>query len=212
MRSAPTLSARERASLADDLELLGPDAPTVLPGWSARDLLLHLLLREGAPQLLVAAHVPGPVGGWSRGRIDALAALPWSRQVQRFRSGPPRLSPLRALDSFANTSENTVHHEDLLRAQPGWNPRPLTADDQRELWAVLRRMAPLLVRASVSVMLVSSFGGIRLGSAKADNGSVRVHGEPLELLLWAFGREQAQVRLEGSEFAQRALAQGRRGF
>lgn len=212
MQHDQTLSARERAGLADDLDRLGPDAPTVLPGWDAHDMLLHLLLREGAPQLIGLAHVPGPIGAWGRSRIEHLDELPWSERVERFRSGPPALSPLRWMDSFANTSENLIHHEDLLRAQPGWEPRTFSADDQSEIFGILRRMAPMLVRTPVSLLLVSSFGGIRLGARHADTGSVRVHGDPLELLLWAFGRDCAQVRIDGSEFAKRALSQGRRGF
>src|SRR5262249_52743320 len=38
--------AVERAELCDLLDELGPDAPTLLDGWTTRDLAAHLVLRE----------------------------------------------------------------------------------------------------------------------------------------------------------------------
>ena len=39
-----SIAQDERAGLAADLSRLGPDAPTLCKGWTARDLLTHLLL------------------------------------------------------------------------------------------------------------------------------------------------------------------------
>ena len=44
-----SIAQDERAGLAADLSRLGPDAPTLCKGWTARDLLTHLLLRENDP-------------------------------------------------------------------------------------------------------------------------------------------------------------------
>ena len=56
------LAGRERAELSDEFDRVGPDRPTLCAGWSARDLLAHLLVRErvpwGAPGILVPALAP----------------------------------------------------------------------------------------------------------------------------------------------------------
>ena len=55
--------AVERAQLGDLLDVLGPQAPTLLEPWTARDLAAHLILRErdslAGPGLVLP-------GGWSR--------------------------------------------------------------------------------------------------------------------------------------------------
>ena len=62
---ANSLVAAERASLADDFVSFGPDAPTILDGWDAQDLLEHLIIREHRPDLLVGSQVPvGAVTDW----------------------------------------------------------------------------------------------------------------------------------------------------
>jgi len=40
------LDTQERRALCDLCEELGADAPTLLPGWTAKDLAAHLVLRE----------------------------------------------------------------------------------------------------------------------------------------------------------------------
>lgn len=73
-------------------------------------------------------------------------------------------------------------------------------------------MAPLAMRIRAEVTLVSPLGGRRLGSRRAQ-GSLRVHGEPLELLLWVTGRDEAsRVQVHGEPAALRALQDGRRGL
>lgn len=207
------LVVSERAALADDLVSFGPDAPTILDGWNAQDLLEHLILRERRPDLLVGPRVPVPaIAEWTEKERAKLLEKDWAEQVAMFRTGPGRLSPVRGLDGLMNTGEYFVHHEDLRRARPGWEPRPLPESAERELWGVLRRMARLLVRTGVDVTLVSPLGGLRL-PGKRDQGSVRVHGPASELLLWAFGRDRvARVRIEGEPEAVTALNRGERGI
>ena len=210
---ARSLVHLERERLADDLQSFGPDAPTILDGWDAADLLEHLLLRERRPDLLVGTHAPlPPVARWAEGERAKLRDLDWRAQVERFREGSPVLSTVRRVDELVNTAEYAVHHEDLLRARPGWSPRALGAEADRELWSVVRRSARILVRAEVDVTLVSPLGGVRVPSRGAA-GSVRVHGDPMELLLWAFGRDRvARVDVQGPAEAVRALNRGSRGF
>ncbi|PWH05738.1 TIGR03085 family protein [Brachybacterium endophyticum] len=207
------LARAERAALADDLVSFGPDAPTVIDEWDANALLEHLILRESRQDLMIGPSLPiGPLADRSYASLKKLQARTWADRVEMFRSGPPRLSPMRLADSLVNTVEYLVHHEDLLRGRPGWQPRELAPEHDRELFSQLRRMARALVRTDVDVTLVSGQGGIRVGT-KDPIGSVRVHGSPTELILWAYGRDRvAKVRLEGDPEALLVLRRGQRGF
>src|SRR5215467_14640980 len=121
--------AQERRSLCDVFDELGPDAPTLLEGWTAHDLAAHLFLREhdllAAPCLVL----PGPFARFAERRRAALAARyddAWL--LERIRSGPPwgffRLGWVRSL---ANLNEYFVHHEDVRRAN-GMGPRRLSPE------------------------------------------------------------------------------------
>ena len=130
------LDAREREALCAVLEAVGPDAPTLLEGWTAHDLAAHLVLRErdllAAPCLVL----PGPFAHFAARRQARLAAgADLGALVARLRSGPPpgffRIGWVR---SFASLNEFFVHHEDLRRAN-GLGPRVLAADLEAALWS-----------------------------------------------------------------------------
>ena len=151
-----TLARRERAALADLLDEVGPDAPTLCAGWTTRELAAHLVLRESHPAATGIA-VPA-LAHWTESKQHALAEQPYPSLVARFRGGPPLISPLRLpkADSLANTFEHFVHQEDVRRAGAEWEPRPLTERDQGVLWSQLRarlrlfvRRAPVAVRSSL---------------------------------------------------------------
>lgn len=206
------LVQRERAALADAFDAGGPTAPTVLPGWEAAELLEHLLVREQRPDLMIGPKLPvAPLARRAEEGLASLRALPWRERVQQFRSGPQKFSPVRVLDGLMNTVEYFIHHEDLRRARPDWEPRELTAEDQAQLWSGLKRMGRILVRADVEVTLVSPQGSVRIPSKKS-LGAVSVHGSPSELVLWTFGRDYAQVSVQGEDSAIRALGSAKRGI
>jgi uncharacterized protein (TIGR03085 family) len=189
----------ERAALADLLEELGPDAPTLCAGWDTAHLAAHLVVRDRRPDALPGfglevLGVGRPLTAWSHGLEDALrSATPYAEVVRRVRSGPPRWVPFGwpGVSRLVNTSEYAIHHEDVRRAQPGWAPRSLPPGAQDELW----RAVPLLARTAAR----RCEGGLRLrrtdtGEERTAGGSARpttVAGEPLELLLWAGGRTGA---------------------
>ncbi|EYT50506.1 TIGR03085 family metal-binding protein [Brachybacterium muris] len=209
---AVSLVQRERAALADALEAGGPTAPTVLPGWEAADLLEHLLLREQRPDLMIGPKLPvPPLARKAQEGLEGLRALPWADRVEKFRSGPQKLSPVRVLDGLMNTIEYYIHHEDVRRAQPDWEPRTLSAEDQAELFTALKRMGRMLVRADVEITLMSPQGSIRIPAKKTSRGAVSVQGNPSELVLWTFGRDDAQVSVQGEDSAIRALENAKRG-
>ena len=187
-----SLAARERASLADLLEELGPDASTCCAGWTTAHLAAHVVVRDSRPDAMPGLGVErfwpaNPLSRWSHSLEDRTrTGTPFRELVGRVRSGPPAWSPVRlpAVDRLLNGSEFVIHHEDVRRAQPGWAPRALPVRDQDELWGLVKGFArlakkPLVLRRSDATGIEH-----RVGS-----GTPRtVTGEPLELLLWLSGR------------------------
>ena len=136
-----SFAQRERRALANLFVELGPGAPTLCEGWRTADLAAHLVLREHRPDA-----APGmvtrrpPFGPWTdRLTRELRDSTPWDELVARARSGPPAW--LRPLDPLVNSVEFFVHHEDVRRAQPAWEPRELAAGDEDLLWARARPLA-----------------------------------------------------------------------
>ncbi len=200
----------ERHALATLAGELGPEAPTLCEGWDVRDLLIHMVVREGSPLSLLGAVPP----------LRGLAERPTARQARRdfpellkaLRDGPPLLSPfaIPVLGNAMNAAEYFVHHEDIRRAQPEWSPRTLPASTEDALWRVLRVGGrALAAKAPVGVRLQRSDPGHQGGSLKLRGGdpSVVVRGAPSELLLFLFGRQDhAEVELVGDDDAVAQLA------
>jgi uncharacterized protein (TIGR03085 family) len=203
--SSLPLVERERAALADLLAELGPDAPTCCEGWDTAHLAAHVVVRDSRPDALLgygAETLPGgrPLARWSHTVEDAVrSSTPYAELVDRVRSGPPAWMPFAwpRIGPALNTTEFTIHHEDVRRAQPGWTPRELPRADQDQLW----RAVPFLAKRAAR----GRPGGLRLrrtdtGEERAIGGSspsTTVAGEPLELLLWASGRGRV-ARIERS--------------
>jgi len=189
---------QERHELADLFAETGPDAPTLDEGWTTRDLAAHLVIRERRPDA-AAGILVRPLAAYSEKVRLQVAAQPWGNLVELVRSGPPRWSPtaLEPVDRVANTVEFFVHHEDVRRAQPGWEPRVVDGDRERELWRRLKPMARLLCRrAPVGLVLRRSNGDDAVAKkAGPDGRSATVTGPASELLLFAFGR-QAHARVD----------------
>jgi uncharacterized protein (TIGR03085 family) len=196
----------ERAALCDLLATLGPAQPTLCAGWQTADLAAHLVLRERRPDA-GAGVLGGPLAGYTRRVQDRLLArTPFPQLVEMIRTGPPRMSmfALPGMEERANTVEFFVHHEDIRRAQPAWQPRDISADLADDLWRRLRLARLMLRGAPVGVELVRADGGERTGrvriTAKARTPVVTVTGDPAELTLWTMGRTSAaDVRLDGSD-------------
>ncbi len=200
---------RERSALCDTFETVGPDAPTLCSPWRTRDLAAHLVIREGRPDAALGMFVP-PLAGRARRVQDGYAAEPWPELVERVRTGPPSWSPTRLepVDTVVNLAEMFLHHEDVLRAAPGWDPRLLPGDLEQGLWSVLTRTGRLLFRRSpVGVVLVTPTYGRRLvRTPPSGAGSVVLRGTPGELLLHASGRQRvARVTVEGPVDARAAF-------
>jgi uncharacterized protein (TIGR03085 family) len=211
-----TYARDERVALCASLDEAGPREPTLCEGWATLDLAAHLVLREHRPDA-GAGMLGGPLAGYTAAVQRRLTERnTYQRLVQMIRSGPPRLSlfGLPGMDERANAVEFFVHHEDVRRAQPGWEPRKIDQGLSEVLWHRLGMARFILRKAPVGVELVrddepgpteSGVPRIRI-TARARTPVVTVIGPPAELTMWAFGRTTAaRVRLDGSEAAVGAI-------
>ncbi|KQS64885.1 TIGR03085 family metal-binding protein [Modestobacter sp. Leaf380] len=194
--SPAPLSRTERAALADLLTELGPDRPTCCEGWTTADLATHLVIRDRRPDTAPGAVLGGPFGRWTE-RVAARTKLetPWPELLEKLRSGPPALLPTAwgPVDAVLNTAEMTVHHEDVRRAQPDWTPRALPRSAQDVLWGQVGFMARTRSHEGGLELRRSDTGASR--TVRSGQPLTTVTGEPLELLLWAGGRD-AVARVE----------------
>ncbi len=190
--------------MVETMDETGPDAPTLCGDWTVRDLAAHLVVRERRPDA-----APGimlrPFAGYLQRRQDEAARRPFPELLEKVRNGPPWWSPLRPVDAIANLSEMFVHHEDVRRARPGWEPRELSDQDQQRLWSVLRRMGKMAYRKSPVPVELSTPSGDRARVVDKPGPVVILSGAPAELLLHAFGREQVRIESEGEPEAVRQV-------
>lgn len=208
----------ERLALCALLDKTGPGAPTLCEGWTTRDLAAHLVAREHRPDA-GAGLLGGPLAGHTRRVQHKIAERTrYPRLVEEIRNGPPRLSVfgLPGADERANLVEYFVHHEDVRRGSPGWEPREIDKGLTDLLWKRLRMAKFVLRKAPVGVELArddqqepgpGNDAGSRVRiTAKARTPVVTVIGSPAELTMWTSGRTTAaRVRLDGSDTAISAL-------
>jgi uncharacterized protein (TIGR03085 family) len=192
------LARIERAALCDLALELGPDAPTLSGDWTVKELVVHLLVREGSPAAIGIVVPP-------LARVTELASARVARGdlpelVERLRQGPPIYSPFRfaAVDKVLNTMEFFVHHEDIRRAQDGWGPRDLSGRAESVLWKLLRVSGKGLVRSAPVGITVERIDTSQSATLKVGASRVVVRGLPSELVLFAYGRrDHARVKVAG---------------
>ena len=186
-----SLARRERLGLCDTALALGEDAPTLCGGWTAKDLVTHLLVRESRPLGALGIAVPG-LGGMTERDMAKLGKRDFGVLVETLRH--PRFTPyaIPPVDRLLNTLEYFVHLEDLRRAQPDWEPRDLDGHDQSRLWSAIRVAGRGLVRpAAVPVTIRRSDTGDTAVLRRGDDPVV-VTGLPSEIVLLLFGRDQVK--------------------
>jgi uncharacterized protein (TIGR03085 family) len=207
-----SLATAERAAICDSFDAVGPDRPTLCAGWTTADLLTHLLVRERQP-VAAAGIVIGPLAAVTEHAMRGYATTPWADRVNLLRSGPPLWSPFHipAFDRLGNGGELFVHHEDVRRGEPGWEPRPADPARDDELWSLLGRMAKMLYRASPVGVVLARPSGERIVAKQSDR-SVTITGEPGELVLHGFGRDAVRVEIDGDPADVTALGSVSRGI
>ncbi|HEY0452339.1 TIGR03085 family metal-binding protein [Actinophytocola sp.] len=195
------VSTDERAALCDLFTELGPERPTLCTGWQTRDLAAHLVVRERRPDAAPGILIK-PLAGYTKRVQDTYARRPWAELVDLVRQGPPALSPTRipAVDKLVNSVEFYVHHEDVRRAQPGWKPRDPDPERDAVLWAGVTRAGKMTLRRSPVGLVLRTPDG-REAVVKRGPNTVLVTGEPGELLLFAFGRDEVVLDFEGEQDA-----------
>ena len=158
----------------------------------------------------------GPLASYTARVQNRLStSTKWEDLVELFASGPPVLSLFKVLDPLASIHEMFVHHEDVRRAQTSWEPRELDANTAA---AVKRRIA-MISRAGMSKSMSAVPARLTLRTpdgqtvvAVGSGSPVTVTGEPLELLLFAFGRNAVRVDFGGDDDVVAAVRAAKRGF
>jgi uncharacterized protein (TIGR03085 family) len=210
------LEVAERVRFADLLAEVGPDAPTLCEGWTATDLAAHMVVIE---------HPEAWAGGGSSRKfalanklhdrvMDSERAKSWRDQVARVRGGPVHTGPFtwRSVRERMYIREYLVHHEDLRRAND-LKPRTGVPELQEVGWTKATTVGTFALKHAqlpdhVGISLVRNDTDehkvVRPGAEM-----VEVRGEPIELLLFAFGRRSAaDVDLTGPDDVLSELAAG----
>ncbi len=204
-----TAASRERAALVNTMRAVGPDAPTLCGEWTTRDLAAHLVLRERRPDAAAGILIPALAGYTARKQQRLTDSTDWPNLLEMVASGPPLYSPLKLLDPLVNTTEMFIHHEDVRRAAPDWQPRDLDGD----LTSALRRQVRVAVRMSLSrapaMVTLRDTDGTPVASVGRGRECV-ITGTPPELLLFLSGRDAVQVDFTGDDDTVAAVRAARR--
>jgi uncharacterized protein (TIGR03085 family) len=189
---SPTLAQQERGTLCDLFVELGPDAPTLCEGWVTADLAAHLVVRERRPDSGPGLVWPRLADYTDKVRRSVKDRTTWADLIDKVRSGPPKL--LRPFDGPMNTIEYFIHVEDVRRAQPQWQPRPLPEGLGDALWA---RVGPGGMAKKVAATIVITSPG-RAEKVGGTGPRVVLRGDPGELTMFGSGRQSAaRVEIDG---------------
>ncbi|HEX3590869.1 MAG TPA: TIGR03085 family metal-binding protein [Pseudonocardiaceae bacterium] len=193
------MAADERRELSDLFDELGPDVPTLCDGWQAKDLAAHLVLRDRRPDAAAGIQVKA-LSGYTERVQQSIANRPWAELVDQVRTGPPAWSPFRlpGLSEAVNGAEYFVHHEDLRRGQPGWEPRVPDPARDEAVWKAVRMAGRLGWRRSPVGVVLRRTSGEEV-TVKQGPNAVAIVGEPGELLLASFGRSAVRVSFDGDQ-------------
>lgn len=189
-----SLARRERLALCETALGVGPDAPTLCDPWDTRRLLAHLVVRERSVWALGVR--VRPLAGFTERSMREWEGKDFGALVERFRS--PGLVPLAlpGVESALNTLEYLVHHEDIRRAQPGWEPRHLAEADETSIWSSVKLFGHGMARrAGVPVRIEWNS---RTATLRRGTPAVVLRARPSELALLLSGRGRvADVDYDG---------------
>ena len=205
-----TVAQQERAALVATFREVSPDAPTLCEGWDARDLAAHLVVRERRLDAAPGILIPAFADYTERVQHQVSASTDWDVLVGQVADGPPLYSPFKLLDPIANVAEMFIHHEDVRRARPEWEPRAL--DDQTV--AALRRpvamMSRMTLRKAPAKVILRTPQGDTLATVGRGQEIV-VTGDPGELLMFV-ARGEGRVTIDGPTDLIEAVKRARGGL
>ncbi|GAT10509.1 hypothetical protein AU184_11625 [Mycolicibacterium novocastrense] len=205
-----TAAQRERAALVETMREVGPDAPTLCGDWTTRDLAAHLVVRERRLDATPGIMIPA-LAGYTDKVQRQTAQTDWQELLDKVASGPPLYSPFKLLDPVANMGEMYIHHEDVRRAQSGWEPRPLDDSTVSALTRSLPLMAKMtLAKAPARMTLKTPQGKVLATVGKGQ--PLTVVGEAQELLLFISGRDEVRLDFDGDPATVEAVRANRRGL
>lgn len=120
---------------------------------------------------------------------------------------------LPGVDSLANTVEYFVHHEDVRRARPDWQPRVHSRRLRDAMWRVLPVVGrSLVVSAGVPVRLRRADTSATMTLRRGANPVV-LTGDVGELVLFLYGRKQTDgLSFDGPDAHVTALKAASLGF
>ena len=206
-----TAAQRERAALVETMRTVGPEAPTLCGDWTTRDLTAHLVVREGRLDATPGIAVPFLAGYTEKVRRQAAESTDWEVLLDKVASGPPLYSPFKIFDPVANMGEMFIHHEDVRRAQAGWEPRPLDDATVKALGRGLPIMARLTLAKAPARVTLRTAQGKELVTIGRGPG-LTITGEPQELLLFISGRDAVRLTFDGDAALVDAVRASRRGL
>lgn len=192
-----TVAQRERAALVATFGNVSPESPTLCEGWDVRDLTAHLVVRERRLDAAPGILIPAFADYTERVQGQVAASTDWDVLLGQVAAGPPLYSPFKLLDPIANVAEMFIHHEDVRRAAPDWEPRPLDEQTTSALRRPVAMMARMTLRKSPARVVFRTPQGDTVATA-GKGPEVTVVGDPGELLLFAAGRDEAKVTIDGS--------------
>lgn len=192
-----TVAQRERAALVATFKDVAPESPTLCEGWDVRDLTAHLVVRERRLDAAPGILIPAFADYTERVQDQVAASTDWDVLLGQVADGPPLYSPFKLLDPIANVAEMFIHHEDVRRATPDWEPRPLDEQTTSALRRPVAMMARMTLRKSPARVVFRTPQGDTVATA-GKGPEVTVVGDPGELLLFAAGRDEAKVTIDGS--------------
>ncbi len=205
-----TAAQRERAALVETMRTVGPDAPTLCEGWTTRDLAAHLVVRERRLDASPGIMVPLLAGYTDKVTRQTAASTDWDELLDKIASGPPLLSPFKLVDSVANMDEMFIHHEDVRRAQTGWEPRALEAETAKALHRPLTFMARLTMGSVPARVTLQTPDGKTVATV-GKGRELTVTGDIAELTLFVAGRDEAALTFSDAQAIAEVRA-ARRGL
>jgi uncharacterized protein (TIGR03085 family) len=206
-----TAAQRERAALVETMRVVGPEAPTLCGDWTTRDLAAHLVVREGRLDTTPGIAIPFLAGYTEKVRRQTAESTDWEVLLDKVGSGPPLYSPFKIFDPVANMGEMFIHHEDVRRAQAGWEPRPLDDATVRALGRGLPIMARLTLAKAPARVTVRTPQGKDLVTV-GRGPELTISGEPQELLLFISGRDAVRLTFDGDAALVDGVRASRRGL